>query len=119
MNSRLIRLVPGIEGEELMYVQNLTKDLTDEQVETFASIYNGKRKKSETTLIAALLGFFGVAGLQRFLLDQIIIGIMYLLTAGLCFIGTIVDIVNYKKLTFEYNQSAAHESLQLMSSLEA
>ena len=31
-------------------------------------------------------------------------GILYLLTFGLCYIGTIVDLINYKKLSLERNQ---------------
>jgi hypothetical protein len=36
-------------------------------------------------------------------------GILYLLTAGLCFIGTIIDLINHKKLAFEYNSNVARE----------
>jgi hypothetical protein len=38
-------------------------------------------------------------------------GILYLLTGGLCLIGTIVDLINYKNLAFEYNQKVAQEIL--------
>lgn len=117
MNKRLIQLIPGIEGEEMIYLKNILSDLNDDQLETFAAIYNGKRKKSETVLVAALLGFLGIAGVHRFLIDQIGMGILYFLTAGLCFIGTIVDLVNYKRLTFEYNQMAANESLLAVKSI--
>jgi len=33
---------------------------------------------------------------------------------GLCFIGTIVDIINHKSLTFEYNQKAAFECAHMV-----
>ena len=66
-------------------------------------------------LILTLIGFFGFAGLHRFILGQIGLGILYLLTAGLCFIGTIVDLVNYKSLAYEYNVRIAHETLNMMS----
>jgi TM2 domain-containing membrane protein YozV len=66
-------------------------------------------------LILTLLGFFGFAGLHRFILGQIGLGILYLFTLGLCFIGTIVDLVNYKSLAYEYNMKVAHETLSLMS----
>lgn len=29
------------------------------------------------------------------------------MTAGFCFIGTIIDVINHKKLAFEYNQLKA------------
>ena len=41
-------------------------------------------------------------------------GILYLFTAGLCFIGSIVDIVNHKQLAFEHNQKMVFESLQMV-----
>ena len=41
-------------------------------------------------------------------------GILYILTAGLCLIGTIYDIINYRRLTFEFNRQQAVEALQLV-----
>lgn len=117
MSKRLFQLIPGLENEEFLYLKEITKDLTDNQVETFASIYSGKRKKSETILIATIIGFFGFAGIQRFLLDQIGMGLLYFFTCGLCFIGTIVDLVNYKSLASEYNQKAANEALLITRSI--
>lgn len=117
MNEKLIRLIPGIEGEELVYVHNITKGISDEHLSTFAAIYNGKRKKSETILIATIIGLFGIGGIQRFLLDQVGMGILYLFTLGLCYIGTIIDLVNYKRLTFEYNQNSANESLRIAGTI--
>jgi TM2 domain-containing membrane protein YozV len=68
-----------------------------------------KRKDPQTILIVTLLGFLGIAGIQRFLLNQIGIGLLYLFTAGLCVIGTIIDLVKYKELTFEYNSKIAQQ----------
>jgi len=111
MNSKLLQLIPGIETEELMYLQSVTKDLTDEQLETFAVLYNGERKKSDMILIGGIIGLLGIGGVQRFMIGQVGMGILYLLTAGLCYIGTIIDLVNYKKLTFEFNQELANRIL--------
>jgi hypothetical protein len=36
-------------------------------------------------------------------------GILFFLTGGLCLIGTIIDLINYKKLAFEFNQKVANE----------
>ena len=41
-------------------------------------------------------------------------GILYFFTYGLCMIGTIIDLVNYKSITFEYNQKMVFESLQMV-----
>jgi TM2 domain-containing membrane protein YozV len=58
-----------------------------------------------------LLGF---AGIQRFLVGQIGMGLLYFFTGGLCLIGTILDIVNHKQLADEYNAQMANETLQLI-----
>ena len=70
-------------------------------------------------LLTALLGFVGLAGVHRFIVGQIGMGILYLLTAGLCFIGTIVDLINHKKLALEYNQRVARETLMMVGSFRS
>lgn len=107
--ARMIDVLPEITGEEMIYVQNLIKDMDDDKARSFASVYRSRRKEPQMILILALLGFVGFAGIHRFILNQIGMGILYLLTAGLCFIGTIIDLVNHQKLTFEYNQKVANE----------
>jgi TM2 domain-containing membrane protein YozV len=52
------------------------------------------------------------------MIGQVGMGILYLLTGGLCFIGTIIDLVNYKKLTFEFNQQAANTVYQAVLSMK-
>lgn len=105
----IFNLLPSLEGEEMMYTQELIKDMTDSQAQQFAMVYSARRKDPTTILILALVGFVGFAGIHRFMLNQIGMGILYFLTGGLCFIGTIVDLVNYKKLSFEYNSKAAQQ----------
>lgn len=89
--------------------------MNDEQAHMFSQVYRARRKDNQMVLILTLLGFFGFAGLHRFILGQIGLGILYFFTIGLCFIGTIVDLVNYKSLTYEYNMRIAHETLSVMS----
>jgi len=112
MATNLLQLIPGVEASELAYLQMLTKDLTEPQLQTFAALYNGERKRSDTILIGAVLGLLGIGGIQRFMVGQIGMGILYLLTIGLCYIGTIIDLVNYKKLTLEFNQQAANDVMR-------
>ncbi len=112
MDTKLLQLIPGVEPNELVYLQSLTKDLTEDQLQTFAALYNGERKKPDTIMIGAIVGLLGVGGVQRFMVGQIGMGILYFLTLGLCYIGTIVDIVNYKKLALEFNQQAANNLLR-------
>ncbi|WP_162417386.1 TM2 domain-containing protein [Cyclobacterium roseum] len=113
--ANVLKHLPELEGMELGYIQGLLKDMNDEQASLFSQVYRARRKDSQMVLILTLIGFFGFAGLHRFILGQIGLGILYLLTVGLCFIGTIVDLVNYKSLAYEYNLKVAHETLSLMS----
>jgi TM2 domain-containing membrane protein YozV len=80
----------------------------------FISMYRSRRKEPQIILLTALIGFLGVSGVHRFILNQIGMGILYLLTGGLCLIGTIVDLVNHKTLALEYNQKMAYQILGLM-----
>jgi TM2 domain-containing membrane protein YozV len=64
--------------------------------------------------MTALLGLIVIAGVHRFILGQIGMGILYLFTGGLCLIGTIVDLVNHQRLAFEYNQKQANEILVMI-----
>jgi TM2 domain-containing membrane protein YozV len=110
----VFQLLPEIQGDELLYVQGLLKNANDEQASKFATIYRARRKDPQTILLLALVGFLGVAGIQRFYVDQIGMGLLYLLTAGLCFVGTIIDIVTYKQIAFEFNYRQAREIADLL-----
>ena len=114
MKPNLINLIPALEGEELVFLQNFTNELSEEKLQTFIAVYNGKRRKADQILLGCILGFVCVGGIQRFMVGQNGMGILYLLTGGLCLIGTIVDTINYKKLSFEYNQQMARESMSML-----
>ena len=105
--------IPGISSQEMMFINEAIKELTDEQQKNFLIVYNGRRKDPQLILICTLIGFIGAAGIQRFLLNQIGMGILYLFTGGLCLIGTIIDLINYQKLALEYNQTMVIESIKL------
>jgi len=112
--ARVIDVLPEVSGEEMLYLQTVLKDMDDEKARTFASVYRTRRKDPQVILITALLGLVVVAGVHRFIMGQIGMGLLYLFTAGLCFIGTIVDLVNHQKLTLEYNQQVANEVLSMI-----
>jgi TM2 domain-containing membrane protein YozV len=113
--NRLLTLLPNVEQEELVYIQMLVKDMNDNQISQYASIYNSRRKDPQTILLLTLIGFFGVAGVQRFVLDQIGMGLLYLFTGGICLIGTIVDLINYKRLATDFNQKLARQVAAIVS----
>lgn len=112
--DKILHLIPEMEGEEYHYVKRLTDDLDEAELQDFVILYRERRKKRDTILIGALIGLLGIGGIQRFMLDQIGMGILYILTGGLCYIGTIVDIINYKKLTTDYNRDAAYDTIAMI-----
>ena len=114
MSQRLMTSIPGIDAEEMVILDNMTRDLSDEQFRTFVAVYSGRRKSNDTILICTILGFVAVAGIQRFIVGQIGMGLLYLFTGGLCLVGTIVDLINHKSLALEYNQQMAAESLRMI-----
>ncbi len=105
--------LPGITPQEFSYLQTATTGFSDNQLRGFLMIYGGKRRNPDDMLLYCILGFF-VPGLSRFLVNQIGMGVLYFFTLGLCFIGTIIDLINYKSLAFEYNQRMVFESLQMV-----
>lgn len=107
--ANVIDYLPELEGDESLYVGKLISQLSEDEAEKFANVYRNRRKDPQTILITCLLGFFLIAGVHRLILNQIGMGILYILTGGLCVIGTIVDLINYKDLTFQYNRQVAKE----------
>lgn len=101
--ANILELLPELMGEEQAYIAGIIRDMDDDKARQFSIAYRARRREPQTILLLALVGFFGLAGIQRFIVDQIGMGILYLLTGGLCFIGTLVDIFNYKRIALEYN----------------
>jgi TM2 domain-containing membrane protein YozV len=106
--------LPGITTEEMTILYQTTSGLSDSQKQSFYNIYISKRKNPQDILIFALLGLFGIAGIHRIVMGEITMGILYLFTAGFFFIGTIMDLINYKSLANEYNQKMAYESVNII-----
>lgn len=102
-------LLPELDGDEMVFVQGLIKDWDEQQAKQFATVYRARRKEPQLILLTTLLGFVVIAGVQRFILGEIGMGLLYLFTGGLCLIGTIVDLVNYRKMAFEYNSKVAQQ----------
>ena len=104
---------PGITHEEIVFLQQGTAELDENQKKYFYMIYSSKRKNPQDILLFTLLGFIWIAGIQRFVTGQIGLGLLYLFTAGFCWIGTIVDLINYKSIALEYNHKMAYESFHM------
>lgn len=105
----VMQLLPEIDSEEMVYLQGLLKDFSDQQAQQFAMMYRSRRRDPQTILLVTLVGFLGIAGIQRFMTDQVGMGILFFLTGGLCLIGTIIDLVNHKKMALDYNQLQAQQ----------
>lgn len=109
----LLMMLPGMQPDELIFIQTLTDEMTEKQLRQFVSLYAPRRKEYTTLLIFTLIGFLGIAGIQRFVLGETGMGILYFLTGGLCCIGTIVDLINIRDMTFRYNKNQAVEAATL------
>jgi TM2 domain-containing membrane protein YozV len=118
MNQRLFQLLPELEPEEMNFVSGLVNNFTDQQLMYFANIYRSRRRDPQIILLTALAGFVGVAGIHRFLTNNIGLGILYLLTGGLCLIGTIVDLINHRQIAFDYNMQTANEVSVMISRMQ-
>lgn len=105
----------GMSPEEYSYVKQIIAGMDERQTQNFVMFYSGKRKDPQEILLFTLLGFLGLAGVQRFVTGQMGMGILYVFTVGLCFIGTIVDILNHKAIALEYNRKTANESAELIN----
>ncbi len=113
----VMQLLPMLEPDEMTYIQGIINDMSDTQAQQFANIYMNRRKDTQTILIATVVGFLGIGGVQRFLVGHTGLGLLYLFTAGLCFIGTIIDLVNHKKLAFDYNIDMAQQVMRMIKSM--
>ena len=115
INPVIIQFLYNVTPEELVTINSRTKGFSNDELEQFCVIYRSKRKDPQLILILALIGLFGIAGIQRFFIGHIGMGILYFFTAGLCFVGTIIDAVNYKDLVMEYNAKMITETLSTLN----
>jgi TM2 domain-containing membrane protein YozV len=112
--ANVLQLIPDAEPDEMMYLHMLMEPMNDAQAGMFAAIYRSRRKEPTMILLLTLVGFLGIAGINRFVLGQTGMGVVYFLTVGFCGIGIIIDLINHKKLTSEYNQKQAFEVANMM-----
>jgi len=115
INPVLLKYLYDVTPEELITINSRTKGFSDDELTQFCMIYKSKRKDPQVILLLCLLGLIFIAGIHRFVLGQIGMGILYFFTAGLCWIGTIVDAVNHKELTIEYNAQMITETLSMLN----
>jgi len=69
--SKIIKYLPGLDGDEQVFVARLVTEMTEEQADQFVRVYRERRKDPSTVLLLTLGAFIGIAGLNRFFLGQI------------------------------------------------
>jgi hypothetical protein len=99
----------GMTMEEYGFIHHASAGLSQNQMQTFMLVYDSRRKNPTDILLATLLGFLGLAGVQRFMTGQYLLGFVYLLTGGFFGIGTLVDLITYKSIANDYNRHLAYE----------
>ena len=102
-------ILPELEGKEAAHIQMILNSISPKKASQFAHVYRARRKKPQEILLFAVLGLFFIAGIHRFVLHQIGMGLLYLFTGGFCYVGTILDLINYQALAFEYNRGVADD----------
>jgi TM2 domain-containing membrane protein YozV len=115
VNPIILKYLYNATPEELITINSRTKGFSANELEQFCTIYSSKRKDPQLILILSLIGLVGFAGIQRFLIGNIGMGILYFFTGGLCLIGTIIDAVNHKELAMEYNAKMITETLSMLN----
>src|ERR1700744_5683790 len=99
----------GMTMEEYNFLHHASAGLSQNQMQTFMLVYENRRKNPNDILLATLLGFLGLAGVQRFMTRQYLLGFLYLITGGFFGIGTIIDLISYQKIANDYNRHMAYE----------
>ncbi len=115
----ITQYLPGVQGKELFMLEHTMEGMTENQKRHFAAIYAERRRDPNVVLGLGLLGFAGIAGINRFYIGQTGKGILYFLTGGLCLIGTILDIFKYRELAYEYNEEKALDIAMMVRKSES
>ena len=82
VNPVLLQYLYDVTPEELITINSRTEGFGDEELTNFSMIYRSKRKDPQTILVLCLLGLIFIAGIHRFVIGQVGMGILYFFTAG-------------------------------------
>jgi TM2 domain-containing membrane protein YozV len=93
-------------------LERLKRDLSENERIQLDMDIRSQRRETGTLAAVACLGFVGLAGVHRFMLGKVGTVLLWLFTGGLCFIGTIIDLINMGKMVNEYNYDAEYRVIQ-------
>jgi TM2 domain-containing membrane protein YozV len=96
-------------GKITPMIINLINQRDEKFKNMFLMQYNSRSKSETTAFILNALGCFGIAGIQRIYLGQTGLGILYLFTLGILFIGTLVDFFKINGMVASKNFEIANE----------
>ena len=85
----------------------LTEGMTEQQKFLFQAQYGAERK--DRVLILVISVFLGAFGIDRFLVGDVGLGLLKLLTGGVCGIFWLVDIFLIMGRVDDFNRTKAHE----------
>lgn len=106
-NRRFLPLFPKITVDEYTFLEPYLERLTEEQAKDFLRIYNESRLDPQMFVLLAALGFVFTPGIQRFYIGHWGMGLLYMFTCGLFWIGNIYDLVTGKDKVLEVNREKA------------
>ncbi|NDK32686.1 NINE protein [Nesterenkonia haasae] len=66
--------------------------------------FDGPQKDPGLAFVLTILGFFFVAGLQYFYLGKYIKGVLFLITIGFFYLGTIISLFTIRRATRKVNR---------------
>jgi len=106
--ANVMQLMPSLESDEMVYIQGLLKDMSDTSAQQFAISTTAAGR-----ILKPFLDFtswiYRRCGCPSIYFGPDRNGLALPPYGRLCFIGTIIDLVNYKKLTFDYNTKVAQQ----------
>lgn len=94
---------------QMVDIRNKLQNIPDEKASMIMSM-----EFKDPTLLLIISVLIGELGVDRFMLGNVGMGVLKLLTGGLCGILWIIDIINIQKITKEYNYKTLNELLMIM-----
>jgi TM2 domain-containing membrane protein YozV len=99
-------------SQDVTRLEELKRGLTDSERMELDMQIRTQLKDTGTMAAIACLGFIGIAGIHRFMMGKIATGIVWLVTVGICWIGTIIDLINMGSMVREYNHQVEYNMIQ-------